>query len=634
MFSFGKQDTADAGVDAMLLTMPQGAKIIGEEDVAKATEILARYKSGKAKLEARIKEDELWWELRHWEAIGRSEASPDSPRPTSAWLFNAIINKHADAMDNYPVAVVLPREQSDAQSADTLSQVLPVVYEYNDYKQTYSDAWWEKIKHGTAVYGNFWNSEKENGLGDIDIRLIDLLSIYWETGVEDIQKSRNVFTVELVDNDLLDEMYPDTVGKRRGSAVEVAKYNYDDTIDTSDKSVVVDWYYKVRTPSGQTAVHYVKYCGDTVLYASQNDPTYRDTGYYASGEYPFVFDVLFPEKGSPAGFGYVSICRDPQLYIDELSSNILENSMMGTKRRYFVSKSTNINKEQFADWNEPMVEVEGEISDARIKEIVSAPLDSIYVSVMQMKIDEMKETSANRDVNSGGSGSGVTAAAAISALQEAGNKVSRDMISASYRAHAKISAQCIELMRQFYDEARSFRITGEGNDYNFVDFSNAAIKDQLMGVGADGTEMYRKPIFDMKISAQKENPFSRMEQNQRAQELYSMGFFNPERAQEASIALDMMSFEGIDAIKAKVREGQTLLGICQAQQQQIAQMMSVLGAQASVADSMQPAGASQASATAPAGGTIDAAVTDAQTPRTSYMERLAKRSSPDMEATE
>lgn len=111
-----------------------------------------------------------------------------------------------------------------------------------------------------------------------------------------------------------------------------------------------------------------------------------------------------------------------------------------------------------------------------------------------------------------------------------------------------------------------------------------------------------------------------------------MGFFNPERAQEASIALDMMSFEGIDAIKEKVREGQTLLNICQSQQQQIAQMMAMLGAQVSAADSMQTAEGSQTSA--PAGGTIDAAVTDAQTPRTSYMERLAKRSSPDMEATE
>lgn len=628
---FEKDKPLSDAENAMLLTMPSDAQIIGEEDVKRATEILARYKSGKANLEKRIKEDELWWELRHWEAIGKGKED-GSPRPTSAWLFNSIINKHADALDNYPVCAVLPREQSDSESADTLSQVLPVVYEYNDYEQTYSDEWWEKLKHGTAVYGNFWNSDKENGLGDIDIRMIDLLSIYWEPGVEDIQKSRNVFTTELVDNDLLDEQYPEHKGKLRGNAIEVAEYNYDDTVDTSDKSVVVDWYYKVRTPSGKTVVHYVKFVGNTVLYASQNDPNYRDNGYYKSGEYPFVFDVLFPEKGTPCGFGYVSICRDPQLYIDKLFANILENSLIGTKKRFFCSKSTNINKEQLLDLNEPIVDVEGEISDARIKEIVTSPLDSVYVGVLQMKIDEMKETSANRDVSSGGTASGVTAAAAISALQEAGNKVSRDMIAASYRAHSKISAQCIELMRQFYDETRSFRITGTGSAYSFIDFSNARIKDQPIGTDTYGNALYRKPIFDLKISAQKKNPFSRMEQNQRAQDLYSMGFFNPERAQEASVALDMMDFEGIDAIKEKVGQGQTLLQVCQAQQQQIAQLMAMLGARAAQSPPDDASENTQAQ-----GGTTETlskAVSDAQAPKAGYMERLVKRSTPSMEATE
>ncbi len=83
--------------------------------------------------------------------------------------------------------------------------------------------------------------------------------------------------------------------------------------------------------------------------------------------------------------------------------------------------------------------MEGEIDDRRLKEIVTQPLDDIYVTVAQLKIDEMKDTAANRDVNSGGTGSGVTAAAAIAALQEAGNKASRDMISASYRAHCQIN---------------------------------------------------------------------------------------------------------------------------------------------------------------------------------------------------
>ena len=43
--------------------------IIRQEDVEKAASILQEYKSGKANLESRVVEDELWWELRHWEAI-------------------------------------------------------------------------------------------------------------------------------------------------------------------------------------------------------------------------------------------------------------------------------------------------------------------------------------------------------------------------------------------------------------------------------------------------------------------------------------------------------------------------------------------------------------------------------------
>lgn len=526
---------------AMLLNRGSAQKTIGQEDIKRAAELLAKYKQGKANLETRIVDDELWWELRHWEAIrgrqgGVSAAKKDSsgdplpdgprsPEPSSAWLFNSILNKHADAMDNYPEPVVLPRERSDEESAKTLSSVLPVILEANDYEQTYSDNWWEKLKHGTAAYGVFWDTNKDNGLGDVAIRQIDLLKLFWEPGVTDIQDSRNLFVIDLVDEDLLEQQYPDLKGKLKGNAIDVKQYVYDDTVDTSGKSVVVDWYYKAKSPSGKTLLHYVKFVGDQLLYASENDPAYRERGYYDHGKYPVVLDVMFPEKGTPVGFGYVAICKDPQLYIDKLSGNILENAMMATKRRYFASTSTNINREQFLDWNEPIVDVEGEISDTRLREIVSNPLDDIYVSVVQMKIEEMKDTASNRDVNSGGVGSGVTAAAAIAALQEAGNKASRDMISASYRANAAITALCVELIRQFYDVTRSFRITGQNlpGGYDFVELNNAKLQDQPTAVGSDGQTLYRKPVFDLKIKAQKKNPFSRAEQNQRAQDLYSMG---------------------------------------------------------------------------------------------------------------
>ena len=623
---------------AMLLTRPDDAPMITDKDVERGIDLLTKYKDGKSNLESRIVNDELWWELRHWEGIGQSKAKRvdrsgkevkstlPQPKPTSAWLFNTIQNKHADAMDNYPEPVVLPREESDEQSAKTLSQILPVVQEYNHFEQVYSDNWWEKLKHGTAAYGVFWDSQKDNGLGDIEIRDIDLLNLFWEPGITDIQKSRNLFIVDLVDNDLLDKEYPELEGKQKGKVIDVKEYIYDDSVDTSEKSVVVDWYYKVKTPSGRTALHYVKFVGSTLLYASQNDPEYRERGFYDHGMYPVVLDVMYPEKGTPIGFGYVAICKDPQLYIDKLSANILENAMMATKKRFFVSDSTAINEEEFLDWNRPMVHVNGDLGDQRVKEIVTQPLSDIYVTVAQMKIEEMKDTAANRDVNSGGT-TNVTAAAAIAALQEAGNKASRDMIAASYRAYTQINTLCVELMRQFYDVSRSFRITGEGNEYQFVTFDNAGLQDQVTGLDTLGNEMYRRPVFDLKIKAQKKNPFSRMEQNERAKELYSLGFFAPENAQASMIALEMMDFEGIQTVREKVMQGQTLLNMVMQMQQQLAMITGALMPQE---ETRQTGGNNTGGGKAEAHSELASGIMEAQTPMTGYGQALAQRSVPSV----
>lgn len=644
---YGKEPTVPDYIE----TLPEGAELagkelkpqelIGEKEIKEAAQTLSDYKAGKGALESRVVKDEQWWKLRHWDILRHQ--SPDKilePEPTSAWLFNAILNKHADAMDNYPLPVVLPRERSDEESADTLSKVLPVIMEYNSFEDTYSMNWWEKLKHGTGVYGVFWNPEKDNGLGDIDIKQIDLLKIFWEPGVMDVQKSENLFIVELVNEDALNRQYPEYRGRFKGQGFSIAEYVYDDSIDTSDKVVVVDWYYKRYLSSGKTIVHYCKFCNDVVLYASENQPEYRERGFYDHGLYPVVFDTMFPEKGTPVGFGYVAICKDPQMYIDKLSQNIMMSSMMGSRKRFFISDSTNVNEDEFLDWNKPLVHTSGEINESRIREIEVAPPASIYVDVMNGKIDEMKETAANRDVSSGGATSGVTAAAAIAALQEAGNKVSRDMISASYRAYVKIVNLCIELIRQFYDEARSFRITGDGpGTYEYASVSNLMLRGEKTGIDMMGNTLYRMPIFDLKTKAVRKSPFSRMEENERAKELYSMGFFDPNRAQEAMGALEMMEFEGIDAVRDRISEGQTLLNVVQQQQMEMAQMADIIQqsmglppmapAQNGPAPSgapMVPHGPSSESTTQQQGNRMaDDVMAASKASMTSYGQRLAKR---------
>lgn len=548
--------------------------IIGENEVLKARSILEKYKESKSDLERRIIENDKWFKLRHWDVMHSKPSGPHTPA-TSAWLFNSLLNKHADAMDNYPEPNVLPREESDKDTAKVLSEVLPVVFEQNNYEQTYSDTWWYKLKVGTSVTGVFWNSNANNGLGDIEIKKVDLLNLFWEPGITNIQESKNVFSVMLIDNDDLENQYEELKGTLGGNTFEIAKYAYDDNIDTTNKSAVIEWYYKK-----DNKLHYVKFVNSTVLYATENDEQYKEKGLYDHGEYPFVFDVMFQDEGSPTGFGFVDIMKSPQAYIDELNDVVLKNAKLACKPRFFIKNRATINKEQFSNWDNDFIEVAGtDVGEDSVRQLNVNPLPSIYVTLLNNKVEELKETSGNRDFSQGSTSSGVTSGTAIASLMEAGSKLSRDQIKASYRAFVKICNFVIENIRQFYDEPRCFRIIGEHGDEEFRTLDNSNIKPQQQGdeFGIDMGE--RLPIFDIKVTAQKSNPFNKLSQNELMIQLYQLGVFNPQMADQALVLIEGMDFENKNTIKAKIGKNATMYQQILQMQQQLAQVSAMLDAQ-------------------------------------------------------
>ena len=548
--------------------------VIGTEEVAKAAQLLQQYKSGKAALDTRIVDNELWFRMRHWKNY-KNKMMEDKPTPASGWLFNSIANKHADAMDNYPEPNVLPRAADDEKTAKVLSKVLPVVLEQADYEQAYSDTWWRKLKQGTGVKGIFWDPTKRSGIGDIAIKSMDILMLYWEPGVMDIQESPNLFSLSLEDNDQLKAKWPQMDG-HTGSTLEVAKYIHDENISTADKSVVVDWYYKKARPEGQPLLHYCKFCNGVVLYASENDPQYADRGFYDHGQYPFVFDPLFMEEDSPAGFGYIDVMKDTQTAIDEMNHAMDENIKLAAKPRFLLSDAAGVNEEELADWSKDIVHVAGGIRDGILSPLQTAGLQGNCISYRDARVSELKEISGNRDVSQGGTVSGLTAASAIAALQEAGSKLSRDMLKSAYRAFAKECYLIIELMRQFYDEERMYRITGPTGQTEFVPFSGQALRPQPVGM-VGGVELgAHEPVFDITVSAAKKSTFNRLSQNETAKECYQLGFFAPANADAALAALDMMDFEGIEKVRERVQQNGTLYQQLQQAMEQVQKMAGLL----------------------------------------------------------
>lgn len=529
-------------------------RVITEESIQKADGILKKYRSGKQNLDRRIIENADWWKQRHWKYFKDQAFAQEKllhePRPASAWLFNSVINKHADMMDNFPEPNILPREESDVETAKALTSIVPVILERNQFEATYSECGWDKLKKGTGLYGIFWNNDCLNGLGDIDVRKLDMLRVFWEPGITDIQESQNLFILAYWDNELLRGQYPELQDRLGGAEKLTEEYNTEDQADKSKKSVVVDWYYK-KNIQGRTLLHYVKYCGNTVLYASEDDEAYKESGYYEHGLYPIVFDTLFSDEETPAGFGYIDIMKSPQEYIDKMDSAFLKNTLWGAKPRYFVSDSAGINTEEFANTDNDFVSLSGSIDDSKVRRIEVPALPGAYLNVRQAKIDELKETSGNRDFSQGTTTAGVTAASAIAALQEAGSKTSRDLNKGSYRAYTEVCKMVIELIRQFYTEERAFRIIGNDAEEKFLHFDNSGLKMQeteSLGAAIAG----RLPVFDIKIRPQKASPFSRLSQNELALQLYGQGAFNPELADQAQALVEMMDFEGKDQVLEKI----------------------------------------------------------------------------------
>ena len=580
-------------------------EVIGTEEVAKAAQLLQRYKSGKAALDTRIVDNELWFRMRHWKNY-KNEMMEGKPTPASGWLFNSIANKHADAMDNYPEPNVLPRAADDEETAKVLSKVLPVVLEQADYEQAYSDTWWRKLKQGTGVKGVFWDPAKRSGLGDITIQSMDILMLYWEPGVMDVQESANLFSLRLEDNDQLKARWPQLDG-HTGSTLEVAKYVHDEHIDTTDKSVVVDWYYKKARPEGEPLLHYCKFCNGVVLYASENDPALAQRGFYDHGKYPFVFDPLFMEEDSPAGFGYIDVMKDTQTAIDEMNHAMDENIKLAAKPRFLLSDAAGVNEEELADWSRDIVHVAGTLRDGSLTPLQTAGLQGNCISYRDARVAELKEISGNRDVSQGGTTSGLTAASAIAALQEAGSKLSRDMLKSAYRAFAKECYLIIELMRQFYDEERVYRITGPTGQTEFVPFSGQQLRAQPGGM-VGGVELgAHEPVFDITVSAAKKSTFNRLSQNETAKECYQLGFFAPANADAALAALDMMDFEGIEKVRERVQQNGTLYQQLQQAMEQVQKLAGIIDQQnGSNLSAMAGAAAQQAgSAGGGSGGTSE-----------------------------
>ena len=535
---------------------------ISKEFLAKALSEYQRYKGDKEALNQRVRENDYWYKARYGRIINPAS---NETEPVTAFIFSAIENKYADAIDNYPQPNILEREPSDVDLSKILSKIVPVQLDISDFKKAYKTNWRRKLKHGTGIYGVFYAKD------DIVIKPLSILNVYCDMHLDSVQDSQFLFIVNAVDNDILKEEYPKHRDKFNGSTTIEA---FDGTHEICDRTEIIDCYYKKGG-----AVHCMKLCRNEVIAATE-DGDYPE-GLYRHGLYPVVFDVLYPEEDCPFGFGIIDIAKNPQTYIDRLDGAIVKNSILSSKIRFMVKDNGSVNEDEVLNYENDVIHVAGSVDTDSVREFQTAGLPAYVMNHRTQKIDELKEVVGNRDFQQGGTSGGVTAASAISVLQEAGNKLSRSMIDDAYDSYKQVILMVVELMREFFTQERIYRITGDGGGLEYAKFSSdmmytekqrySNMPEELQDILPD-TWTAKEPIqFDVNIVPQKQNPFQREASNSTILQLWSAGFFNPQNIDLSVIALQQMSFDGRDKIIGQLKEYQEQF----AAQQQAAQEEAV-----------------------------------------------------------
>lgn len=547
------------------MSMPIYRGKISPEFVAKAVQEYQHYQAEMSGYREKVKENDKWYKCNYGQLI---KPGTNEPGPATAFISNAIFNRYADFIDNYPAPNILERNPADTEAAKKLGDIVPVILELAEFKRKYKRNCYNKMKNGAGIYGVFCNEETS----EIQITVVDVLDFFCDIHVDDIQDSRFVFVRNAVDNEKLRDLYPAYSALFEGDCtIEGRGGSY----SADDRTEVIDCYYKKLDGS----VHMMKLVNESVIIDATEDIPGYEGGLYDHKLYPFVIDTMYPDDDNLLGFSLIDITRNPQLYVDKLDAAILKNAMLSSHPRWLIKDTGGINKKEFSDMTKEVISSATDVDEKNIRMFQVNSLPSFVREHRERKIEELKEIAGNRDWNNGGTSGGVTAASAIEALQNTGQKLSRANIDDTYDSYKQVIYMVVELIRQFFKRENTYRITDENGKKDFISFSNKEMYSQDTDIFGFPNGNVRRAEYDINITAQKENPFTRETNNQTINALWTSGYFAPENMPISVFVLKSMNFDGRDQLIEAMQEymeeqeaQQVQAQQVQAEQQQAEQM--------------------------------------------------------------
>lgn len=511
--------------------------------VSALTQLYNEFKEAYAEEWDRLTRNEKIYHGDHWSDATKTDAN--EPQPTTPIVFSTVENIRADLQDEYPEAVIRPEGMLNEKIAKVLTKIVAQNHEAMDYALEYNDLTHDLLVGGYMVQEVGWDTTMNYGLGGAYIRHVSNKNILFDPLCANIQDGRAVFKIDRLPSSWFKQHYPDYAEHFSGGSDLVPNdhFSFGTEVESTSNEYMILLEAWIRTFDAEKqtyGIHMVQIAGGQLLQSSYIE---KQEGYFKHGQYPFIVTPLYKIKGSPLGYGVVDMFANLQQYSDKLSQILLKNALTAGKTRMLVQKGACDDIDALADYSRQVVEMEllGGVTFLQDK-----PLPSYMMQYMMNMQQAIKEESGSNDFSRGNTTGGVTAASAITALQEMSSKRSRMEARVIHSGFAKAVRMELEVEREFEIMERTVDIMVDGQ-METVKVADAFFQD--LGEGMD-----KMPIeFAISIKPMRETRFAKLANNELVLQVMTMYQGRPI---DPAIMIEAMEFDGKDVLLEKLRRAE------------------------------------------------------------------------------
>ena len=398
----------------------------------------------------------------------KNESRPDyKSNQVSNLVFSTIEAIRPIMTDNNPKFIAVPTSPEGQEFSTDVQMALDFEWEREKLATKLPAQLIPMLVYGTAVWFVQWNG-KEGEYGNINIKPIDPFNLFPDPLAENIDNSEYIVYATYKNANQLKQMFPNKASAIEGSRINMSELvaNRDENDSQEENQVLVlemwcrDWTTMDENVKDEQVLKYPK--GRVITCLPELGIILDDKkNPYKDGKFPFVLMKNYDVPFKFWGVGEVEQILSPQIYINELTNQIIDNAKSTANMQWIIDKNSGIGQGKLT--NRPGLVIRKN-TGSEVRRDTPPPMPTYVRETIDVMKADIQDISGVLDSLKGEKQTGVVAASAILALQEASQSRIRLKIKIMESNLSELANMVYSRMQQFWKLDRWVRITDiEGN---------------------------------------------------------------------------------------------------------------------------------------------------------------------------